>query len=93
MEANIKVLSVSEYILCRSDRIKPFTACPPTLVWKFCTSLSWKLQDLTETKDELFGIFLSASLSDEGGLTVGVADLINCYLSVLRFVLVFDVCW
>ena len=39
------------------------------------------------------GLFLSASLSDEGGLTVGVADLINCYLSILRFVLVFDVCW
>ena len=32
---------------------------------------------------------VSASLSDEGGLAVGVVDLINCSLSVLRFVLVF----
>ena len=32
-----------------------------------------------------------ASLSDVGGLAVGAFDLVNCSLSVVRFVLVFNV--
>ena len=44
-------------------------------------------------KRKLFGLFVSASLSDVWGLAVRVIDLINCSLSVLRFVLAFDVCW
>ena len=35
---------------------------------------------------------VSANLSDVGGLAIGAIDLINFSLSVLRFVLVFDVC-
>ena len=31
------------------------------------------------------------SLSDEGGLAVGAFDLVNRFLSVVRFVLVFNV--
>ena len=93
LDVDIKVpyvfhVSVSEYILSRSDRIKPFTAFPPSFVWKFSTSLSWKLQDKPRGtgnqqtacsrsffKHELVGLFVSASLSDEGGLAVGVIDL------------------
>ena len=93
LDVNIKVLyifrvSVSEYILSRSDRIKPFNARPPSPVWKFSTSLSWKLQDKSRGtgnqqtacsrsffKHELFGLFVSASLSDVWGLAVRVIDL------------------
>ena len=32
-----------------------------------------------------------ASLADVGGVAVGAIDLINCSLSVLQFVFVFDV--
>ena len=80
LDVDIKVpyvfhVSVSEYILSRSDRIKPFTACPPSFVWKFSTSLSWKLQDKPRGtgnqqtacsrsffKHELFGICFCQSL-------------------------------
>ena len=34
---------------------------------------------------------VSASLTDVGGVAVGAIDLINCSLSVLQFVFVFDV--
>ena len=34
---------------------------------------------------------VSASLTDVGGVEVGVIDVINCSLPVPRFVLVFDV--
>ena len=37
------------------------------------------------------GCEVSASLINLGGVTVGAIDLINCSLSVPRFVFVFDV--
>ena len=37
------------------------------------------------------GFEVSASLTDVGGVAVGAIDLINCSLSVLQFVFVFDV--
>ena len=37
------------------------------------------------------GCEVSASLTDVGGMPVGAVDLINCSLSVPRFVWVFDV--
>ena len=37
------------------------------------------------------GCEVSASLTDVGGVPVGAVDLINCSLSVPRFVWVFDV--
>ena len=37
------------------------------------------------------GCEVSASLIDVGGVAVGAIDLIQCFLSVSRFVFVFDV--
>ena len=37
------------------------------------------------------GFEVSAGLTDVGGVAVGAIDLINCSLSVLQFVFVFDV--
>ena len=35
---------------------------------------------------------VSASLTNVGSLTVGAFDLLNCSLSVVRFISVFNVC-
>ena len=37
------------------------------------------------------GFEVSASLTDVGGVAVGAIDLLNCSLSVLQFVFIFDV--
>ena len=83
-------VSVSEYILSRSDRIMPISAAYRLSTFtclNFSKKFSWKLQDYTarhwKSTDCLFTYFLQRQTLPTiclGGLTVGEIDLINCVL-------------
>ena len=91
-------VSVSEYILSRSDRIKPISAVYRLSTFtclNFCKASARSSRIIPQGtgnqltacsrnffKDKLFGLFVSASLSNVGSLTFGATDLINCVLYV-----------
>ena len=91
-------VSVSEYILSRSDRIKPISAVYRLSTFtclNFCKASARSSRVIPQGtgnqltacsrnffKDKLFGLFVSASLSNVGSLTFGATDLINCVLYV-----------
>ena len=91
-------VSVSEYILSRSDRIKPISAVYRLSTFtclNFCKASARSSRIIPQGtgnqltacsrnffKDKLFGLFVSASLSNVRSLTFGATDLINCVLYV-----------
>ena len=89
-------VSVSEYILSRSDRIKPISAVYRLSTFNclnLCKASAASSRIILQGtgnqrtacsrnffKDKLFKLFVSVSLYNVGGLTVGATDLINCVL-------------
>ena len=82
----MKIVSTVGYTLCR---------VPVDSVVRKSMMFSNVIVDITISRRSFVfsqsGLEVPASLSDVGGLAVGAFDLVNCSLSVVRFVLVFNV--
>ena len=83
----MKIVSAVGYTLCR---------VPVDIVVRKSMMFSNVIVDITISRRSfVFSqccLEVPASLSDVGGLAVGAFDLVNCFLPVVRFVLVFNVC-
>ena len=82
----MKIVSTVGYTLC---------TVPVDSVVRKSMMFSYVIVDITISRRSfVFSqscLEVPASLSDVGGLAVGAFDLVNCSLSVVRFVLVFNV--